>query len=593
MPLNGRSFQSLIFMTPGVIIATGATGDNAGQFSVNGQRTDANYFTVDGVSANFGTGTNVGQGSFCTLPGFTALGGTNGLVSVDAMQEFRIQTSTYAPEYGRQSGGQISIVTKGGTNKWHGTASDYLRNDDFDARSYFDFATPNNGLSANPLPKPALRQNDFGGTFSGPIWKDKTFFFFSYEGLRLLQPELNSRYFITAAEKANLTGAWAQVANSVPTGPNGSKLYDQACGPTNSVPGQTLAPDDPSYNPCETLLVAAQSNPTKFNAYSIRIDHNLTKKINLFGRYNHTPSYTGALYMNNESDTYTNTDTMTLGSTASISPTMVNDFRANWSRSKAAYDSVLYNTFGATVGPMADFFPPGQNPQRNQAYFSVSSSDGAGFGLGLGKTHGAAQRQWNFVDTLSKTVGVHQLKLGVDWRRLSPISYPLGGNGYFPRWSAAVDGMNSELLQFVGIGITGRMDNWSFFGQDTWKASRRLTLTYGLRWDINTPPVSETPGKQLYNVSGIYDSNPVALVAGPLWSTRYANFGPRFGAAYQVTPQTVVRGGFGLFYDLGYGGDVGNTMGGGFPYSQTIFTFGNNPFNLSLPVYQLPAPITT
>jgi hypothetical protein len=175
MPLNGRSFQSLITLAPGVVLTS--TNLGPGQFSVNGQRSDANYFMVDGVSANFGVqiGT-LNQALGGAIPGFTSQGGTNGLVSVDAMQEFRIQTSSYAPEFGRTSGGQVSIVTKSGTNQFHGTAYDYPRNDIFDARNYFD---------VQPLPKPPLRQNDFGGTLGGPIIKDKTFFFFSYEGLRL------------------------------------------------------------------------------------------------------------------------------------------------------------------------------------------------------------------------------------------------------------------------------------------------------------------------------------------------------------------------------------------------------------------------
>src|SRR5271157_4910058 len=188
MPLNGRSFQSLIYLTPGVVMTP--VGDMApGQFSVSGQRTDTNYFSVDGVSGNFGTSmgaVTLGQTLGGTVPGLTVGGGTNGLVSVDAMQEFRIQTSSFAPEFGRSPGAQISIVTKSGANAFHGTAYDYLRNDIFDARNWFDFAQPNAtyGVVA-PLPKPPLRQNDFGGTFSGPILKDKTFFFFSYEGLRL------------------------------------------------------------------------------------------------------------------------------------------------------------------------------------------------------------------------------------------------------------------------------------------------------------------------------------------------------------------------------------------------------------------------
>src|SRR5271170_202271 len=182
MPLNGRSFQALIALTPGIVFTSQNLGQ--GQFSANGQRSDANYFMVDGVSANFGvTIGGLGQTLGGAIPGFTAQGGTNGMVSVDAMLEFRIETSSYAPELGRTPGAQISIATKSGGNQFHGTAFDYLRNDVFDARNYFD---------APPLPKPPLRQNDFGGTVGGPILKDRTFFFFSYEGLRLRLPQTAS-----------------------------------------------------------------------------------------------------------------------------------------------------------------------------------------------------------------------------------------------------------------------------------------------------------------------------------------------------------------------------------------------------------------
>ena len=183
LPLNGRSFQTLIMLTPGVVVTTTAAYDQ-GQFSVNGQRADANYFTVDGVSANFGvTGyPPLMQSAGGGLPSLSALGGTNSLVSADAMQEFRIQTSSFAPEFGRTPGGQISIATRSGTNAFHGTLFDYFRNSVLDANDWFsDF---------NDLPKPEERQNDFGGVFGGPIIKDKTFFFVSYEGLRLRQPAI-------------------------------------------------------------------------------------------------------------------------------------------------------------------------------------------------------------------------------------------------------------------------------------------------------------------------------------------------------------------------------------------------------------------
>ena len=131
MPMNGRSFQSLIALTPGVVFTS--TVQANGQFATNDQSPQGNYFTIDGVSANFGIANSVSlnQSIGGTLPGLTASGGTNGLVSIDAMQEFRIQTSSYAAEYGHTPGAQISIVTKSGSNRFHGTAFDYLRNDIF------------------------------------------------------------------------------------------------------------------------------------------------------------------------------------------------------------------------------------------------------------------------------------------------------------------------------------------------------------------------------------------------------------------------------------------------------------------------------
>jgi hypothetical protein len=137
------------------------------------------------------------------------------------------------------------------------------------------------------------------------------------------------------------------------------------------------------------------------------------------------------------------------------------------------------------------------------------------------------------------------------------------------------------------------IDNYSLFAQDTWKATSKLTLTYGLRWEINTPPASATSAQPLYVTQGIFDSNPIGVVPGDLWHTRFGNLAPRIGAAYQITPKTVVRGGFGLFYDLGYG-DIGGASEN-FPYSRDTFIFKPGlgvPFDLTSPSFQ-PAPFST
>jgi hypothetical protein len=194
IPLNGRSFQDLISLTPGVVTqspqTSGQTPGYNGDFSVNGQRTESNYYTVDGVTANVSGGIGsgfTGPSTGGVLGASTALGTTQSLLSVDALQEFRVESSSYSAEYGHSPGGQFALVTRSGTNAFHGTVFDYLRNNFFDANNWFNDHYGD--------PQPALRQNDFGGTLGGPVripklynGKDRTFFFASYEGLRLDQP---------------------------------------------------------------------------------------------------------------------------------------------------------------------------------------------------------------------------------------------------------------------------------------------------------------------------------------------------------------------------------------------------------------------
>jgi hypothetical protein len=257
LPMNGRSFQTLIELTPGVVL-TATNPQDSGQFSVNGQRAASNYWMVDGVSANIGMGPGApGNGTGGALGSFSVLGGTNSLVSVDALQEFRIQTSTYAPEFGRTPGGQISIVTRSGTNQFHGTLFDYLRNDVFDANNWFNGI---NILNVTPIPKPKERQNDFGGTFSGPIFKDRTFFFFSYEGLRLRSPQTTLTTVPDLLARQTAVAAMQPFLNAFPFDPKQPDL------------GNGIAQFNASY-----------SNPATLDAYSLRIDHKLTEKFNIFG----------------------------------------------------------------------------------------------------------------------------------------------------------------------------------------------------------------------------------------------------------------------------------------------------------------------
>lgn len=332
-PLNGRSFQTLILLTPGVVASVTSFSDQ-GQFSVNGQHADANYFTVDGVSANFGvTGyAPLVQTAGGALPALGAAGGTNSLVSVDAMQEFRIQTSSFAPEYGRTPGGQISIVTRSGTNQFHGTLFEYFRNGPLDARDWF--------VNFNGLPKPAERQNDFGGFLGGPVRKDRTFFFFSYEGLRLRQPATQQSAVPDAASREQAPAAMLPYLSAFPAA-NGSEL------------GGGFAQFNAGY-----------SNPSSLDAVSLRLDHAVNSKVTLFVRYNCSPSslaqrapaLLGPVLSMTESLAST-VQTFTTGATQILTPGISNEARANYSNQRVATSYAIDHAGGAVPVPDSALFP--------------------------------------------------------------------------------------------------------------------------------------------------------------------------------------------------------------------------------------------
>jgi hypothetical protein len=552
LPLNGRSFQTLIQLTPGVVLTPSTTFDS-GQFSVSGQRGASNYWTVDGVSANIGVGAiSPGNGLGGALGSFSALGGTNSLVSVDALQEFRIQTSTYAPEFGRTPGGQISIVTRSGTNQFHGTAFDYFRNDVLDANNWFN-------TSVTPaIPKAKERQNDFGGTLSGPVVKDRIFFFLSYEGLRLRLPETGFTDVPSLSARQAASPALQPFMNAFPL-------------PTPDIPdtGSNPAPFNTSF-----------SNPASLDAYSLRIDHRLTDKINLFGRYNYSPSNidgrggqgTVANALSVLATARYAIQTATVGGTWAISPGTTDEFRFNYSRTSAVSRTSLDNFGGAT--PLKSLpFPSPLNAQNSQFVFGIFSlADGF---LADGRSLQNVQRQFNIIDNLSALRGSHSIKIGIDFRRLSPLFNPFlyVQAVFFNDVPSAQAGNLSFALTESGRNATFLFHNLGVFAQDTWRVVPRLTLTYGLRWDVDFAP-SSINGPSLAAVTG-YNLNDLSNLAlaptgTPPFSTRFGNIAPRVGLAYQVRSNqdkpTVVRGGFGVFYDL-VSSEVGNNIFGAYPFA--------------------------
>jgi hypothetical protein len=574
LPLNGRSFQTLVTLTPGVVLTATAFNDQ-GQFSVNGQRADANYFTVDGVSANFGVTGFIAmhQTASGALPALSASGGTNSLVSVDAMQEFRVQTSSFAPEFGRTPGGQVSIVTRSGTNAFHGTLFGYFRNDVLDARDWF--------VNFNNLPKPAERQNDFGGVFGGPVLKDKTFFFFSYEGLRLRQPSSLQTAVPDAASRQQAPAALRPYLNAFPV----------ANGPA-------LGPGLAQFN-------ASFSNPSTLDAYSIRLDHVVNSGITLFGRYNYSPSgldqrgpfFSSGRVLSTTNSLSSTVHTGTIGLTQIINPAISNEVRLNYSNHRIGTEFVMDDFGGAVPLPETLFFPSGYSAANSNFIFIIG---GAGQYV-QGKQGTDEQRQVNLVDNLSVTKSSHLMKFGFDYRWLAPFSSPAAYRQFaqFSGMSANPGGALSGIATFAQASTFQAnallSQNFSVYGQDTWKVTPKLTLTYGLRWDINPPLQGKNAANDPFTVVGL--SNPATMTLAPrgtpLYETTFGNVAPRIGLAYQLRGirswGAVLRAGFGVFYDLGQGSLGG--VSSFFPYLASR-NFSPGQFPLS-PQNAVPPGLTT
>lgn len=532
LPLNGRSFNTLLQLTPGVVIAP-TSGLSPGQFSVAGQRTDANNFLVDGVSANFGVSPTLTVGNSGTgqLQALSAIGGTSSLVSVDAMQEFRVETSSSAPEFGRAPGGQVSISTKSGSNQFHGGAFDYFRNDVMDANDWFS--------NAAGIPRAPERHNDFGGFLGGPILKNKTFFFVSYEGARLRLP---SSEVTEVPSTAARTGAPAALAPFL-------DAYPQPNGPV-SASGTTAQ------------FTGSFSNSATLDATSIRIDHVLTSRFTLFGRYNHAPSQLVQRLtpLSDVSTTNVNTDTLTLGLNMLLSNRISNSLRANYSRQSSTFSEKL-DSFGGAV-PLDPQLLLGSLSSSDNAFF-FGMSDASGF-YSVGPNARNRASQLNFVDDLSMAKGAHQLKFGVDDRAIYFNKDTFQHQLFFdaPTVQAFLATGTANFLS-AATEVPGKvlLRGFSLYGQDSWKVTHRLSLTYGLRWELSPTP-SPQGSTTLSAWTNVDTPSAIALApAGtPLWSTTYTNFAPRVGVAYTLTPKgdMVLRAGWGLYYDQGLGsvGDV-------------------------------------
>jgi Carboxypeptidase regulatory-like domain/TonB dependent receptor len=581
IPLNGRSLQDLLALTPGVALVGGAGNGGAlgngpgyaGEFTVNGQRTEANSFSVDGVSANVGTSpTGFGQGAGFGggTPAETALGTTQSMVSLDALQEFRATTSTYSAEYGRTPGGQFSFTTRSGTNDWHGSAFDYFRNEALDANNWFN--------DAEGIPKGKERQNDFGGTLGGPIriphlynGKDKTFFFFSYEGLRLWTPEGSSSSFVPDQTlRQNAPAALQPILNAFPLPNKGEDGLNDGLG----------------------IYQANFSYPSSLDSVSVRADHSFNDRVKIFARYANTPS-TSSFYPGGLAELESiaiNNRLVTVGATSVITSTQSNELRFNITQANSSQSYTSTSLGGATPFDVTTFPGPNGNSFPTMgSILGVSLSFGGQTSIQVGEAINK-QRQYNLADTYSWTHGRHNLKFGVDWRRLATYAAPyvIVESAVFTSEAAVLannvgsNGNNTAFSQSPSAAEPV-YKNFSAFAQDEWKVSTRLSLSLGLRWDVNPAP-GNLSGPSPYTLDQITNLNTAQLAprGTPLWKTDWVGLAPRFGGAYQLRQapgrDTVLRAGFGMFYDQGNTTGSNGFNGVGF---QSYTTYYNVAFPLT------------
>ncbi len=592
LPLNGRNFVQLAQIVPGANegpgngLSSGARPDDRRQsssFSVNGQDDILNNFVIDGFDNN------------------ERIIGTSGVrPNVEGIQEISVQTNTYAPEAGRTAGGVINITTKSGTNTYHGSIYEYFRNDILDSRQVLQTTGS----------KPELRQNQFGGSFGGRIWRDRTFFFGDYEGLRQVTgltyqstvptiDEYNNIHSIGGGSPAALVAAGNGTAGYPidPIALNYLKLFP---APTNS-------------NLTNNFVISPNRTQNS-NTFDVRIDHRFNAKNTFFGRYtyNNVKTFTppalgvvggfqisGGRYIfagpaTNAAQQYA------FDYTHIFTDNLLIDLRAGFTRMNNLSLPLNYGLNADTTvgfGPNMNF-----NPLAN-VLTPISFGPFADIGDGAYVPLQNIDNDFQYSGTLSWTLGNHGLKFGGGLIRRQArnvqSAFPAGQYGFNLITDNCVpgtgyDSVNNSCTTNKTTGVTNtagtkqRQDNqlasslvgafssnsrnydltppdyrtWepSFFLQDSWKATPKLTLTYGVRYDVFTPfteahsRISDFDFNKALTLNTatigqallIANQNGVDGHAGI--KTDYSNFAPRLGFSYSPLPNTVVRGGYGLSF---------------------------------------------
>jgi hypothetical protein len=532
LPLNGRNYINLTLLQPGIMTNPNMSTTAAFTgtwFASNGATIRSNNFMLDGAIMQ-----DLTAGTTATL--------SNRTLGIDGIQEYRVITSNFSADYGVSMGSQTVMVSKGGTNQFHGSAFEYFRNSVLDAANFFDKPTAANGERRLP----EYQRNNFGGSFGGPIQKDKTFFFATFERLR----ENVGTTILDAVPAAGCHGA------------AGAVITNTACpqlGSTASVPVAVIAAPFlalfPSPNDGPTQFLAPFTQPDSDNFGQVRVDHVFSDKDSLFGRYTITndSQLDGLAYPEFfVNPRYNRNQFLTLSENHIFSTSLLNNVRVSYSRTLS---SRLSPTPANLIAPQYSLIAGYAFGQLSVGGFPLFGPNNSAAGPTSANGSIYTQNLYTISDDVSYTVGRHSLKFGVLINSFLQDMTVGGTDGTlsFGSLTTFLQGISSNFSAVTpgsNVNRTYKTITTGFYAQDDWRLLPRFTLNAGLRYE---------PAPEYYNeVHGIssaliHPATDTSFTVGPLWQNpTLHNFSPRLGFAWDVfgNGRTAVRGGASLMYDL-------------------------------------------